>query len=91
MPKIKEIVEIKKKEWDKNIDLNDQEIFPVNQGYNQALSDLGNKSIGLDVDKIRKVIHELPLIMDNLMPSQVVFLAIALKQAEGEIICEVKD
>ena len=103
MPKIKDIVEIEKKKHE--LFCNAIDGFGITskvctcgiEKINQEQSDLGNKSIGLDEGKMEKTIfNELESFMcfhygREFWHTKTRKIASALKQAENEIICEVKE
>ena len=80
--RIKDVVKVEKKKIDRS---------QMVEGYNQALTDIGKKKIGLDREKIEKLIDRYSF--DYLMAGNYAVnkhdLANALIQAEGEIIREV--
>ena len=96
MPKIKDIVEIeeKNKEFaEKDLEKaklpNVIRLLAKQVGYNQCADDLGNKSIGLT--NILDIERVLLRVFEKNREATCLDYAKALKQAEGEIICEVKD
>ena len=98
MPKINTIVKIEKK---KILDLN-ADIPYVNAyarhkeratGYNAGQEDYGNKSVGLDVEEIYRImINQWPkkIVLTETIKHNYRVLAQALKDKEDKIIVEVK-
>ncbi len=97
MPKIKDIVEIEKKNKEfaeKDLEKaklpNVIRLLAKQVGYNEAIDVYGNKSIGLDVGKMKEALKG-KYDLRHLSSLDRGLIVEALKQAEGEIICEVKD
>ena len=95
MPKIKDIVEIEKEE---TVDWNSEKgesCRSCPKQYNQGQSDLGDRAIELDGNKMRDImIDELakaPFEIADEIAIKVLDIIKRFKQVEGDIIVEVKN